>query len=81
MILTFSPHAPEIGSPTLVLQARNGIEVIKWQGAWPEEAIHVKILLAGCGQEEPGNIMQVKLATGSCHEQKGFNNQWDKKKN
>ena len=35
------------------------------------------------GQEEPGSIMRVKLATGCCHEQKsshqskikGFNNQ------
>ena len=38
-----------------------------------------------CGQEEPGSIMQVKLATGSCHEQKSsngphLNNQWDQKK-
>ena len=61
------------------------------EGAWPEEAIDAKILRAGCGQEEPGSIMRVKLATGSYHEQKsnncphqsnikGFNNQWDLKK-
>ena len=31
------------------------------EGAWAEEAIHVKILQAGCGQEEPGSIMRVKL--------------------
>ena len=48
------------------------IEVIKWKGAWPEKAIHVKILRAGCGQEEPGSIMQVKLA-GSYHVQKFSN--------
>ena len=27
------------------------------EGVWPEEAIHVKLLRAGCGQE-PGSIMQ-----------------------
>ena len=32
-------------------------EVLKWKGAWPEEAMHVNILLAGCGQEEPGSNM------------------------
>ena len=43
------------------------------------------------GQEEPGGIIRVKLATGSCPEQspviahliskiKGFNNQWNLKK-
>ena len=58
------------------------------EGAWPDEAIHIKILRAGCGQEESGSIMRVKLATESCHEQKssnsphqskikGFNNQWN----
>ena len=41
----------------------------KVKGVWPEEAVHVKILWAGCGQEEPGSIIRVKLATGSCHEQ------------
>ena len=56
------------------------------EGAWPEEAMHVKNFAGG--QEEPGSIMRVKLATESCHEQKssncphqskikGFNNQWD----
>ena len=48
---------------------RRGIEVIKLKEAWPEETIHVNILLAGCDQEEPGSIIRVKLMTGSCHEQ------------
>ena len=36
-------------------------------------AIHVNILSAECSQEEPGSIMRVKLATGSCPEQKSRN--------
>ena len=62
------------------MRARSGIEVVKYKGAWPDEAIHVLFLW------EPGSIMQV---TGSCPEQKssnyphqskmkGFNNQWGK---
>ena len=47
---------------------RTAIYVMKLKEAWPEEAIHVKILRAGCGQEEPGSIMRVKLATGCCHQ-------------
>ena len=42
---------------------------IKWKGVWPEEAIHVIFLRAGCGQGEAGRIMRVKLATSK--------NQWD----
>ena len=32
-------------------RVRTGIKVMKWKGVRPEEAIHVKILQAGCGQE------------------------------
>ena len=34
----------------------------KVERAGPEEAMHVKILWAGCGREEPGSTMRVKLA-------------------
>ena len=35
-----------------------------WRGV-AEEAIRVFVVGGGCGQEEPGIIMRVKLATGS----------------
>ena len=49
------------------------LKVIKWKGMWPKEDIHVKFCRQDVGQEEPGNIMRVKLATGSCPEQKSSN--------
>ena len=30
-------------------RVRTGIKVIEWKRAWPEEAIHVNFLWAGCG--------------------------------
>ena len=38
--------------------------VDSWSGV-AEEAIRVFVVGGGCGQEEPGIIMRVKLATGS----------------
>ena len=46
------------------------LSLATYRGAWPEEAIHEKILQAICGQEEPGSIMH---ATGSGPEQKSSN--------
>ena len=57
----------------------------KVKGAWREEAIYAIFLWARC---EPGSIMRLKLASGSCPEKKSsnfphqskikdFNNQWD----
>ena len=43
----------------------NGFLVVdSWRGV-AEEAIRVFVVGGGCGQEEPGIIMRVKLATGS----------------
>ena len=43
----------------------NGFLVVdSWKGV-AEEAIRVFAVGGGCGQEEPGIIMRVKLATGS----------------
>ena len=43
----------------------NGFLVLhSWRGV-AEEAIRVFVVGGGCGQEEPGIIMRVKLATGS----------------
>ena len=43
----------------------NGFLVVdSWRGV-AEEAIRVFEVGGGCGQEEPGIIMRVKLATGS----------------
>ena len=36
-------------------------------------ALRVKIMRTGYAQEEPGRIMQVKLATGSCPEGRSSN--------
>ena len=38
-------------------RVRTTMEVMKWKGAWPKEAIHAKLLRAGCGQEEPGQYV------------------------
>ena len=38
--------------------------VDSWRGV-AEEAIRVFVAGGGCGQEEPGIIIQVKLVTGS----------------
>ena len=87
-VISYGPILSMVICSISCYAARTGIEVIKWKRAWPEEAIHVKYLQAGCGQMEPGSVMRVKLATGSCTEQKsnncphlskikGFNNQWD----
>ena len=35
---------------------------LSWRGG-AEEAIYVIVVESGCGQEEPGNIMRVQLAT------------------
>ena len=44
---------------------RNGFLVVySWRGV-AEEAIRVFVVGGGCGQEEPGIIMRVKLVTGS----------------
>ena len=50
--------------------SENRYKVIEWKGVWPEEAIHVNVLQAGCGQE--GEISDRKLP-----QQKGFNSQRD----
>ena len=43
---------------------RNGFLVVdSWRGV-AEEAILVFVVGGGCGQEEPGIIMRVKLVTG-----------------
>ena len=44
---------------------RNSFFVVdSWRGV-AEEAIRVFVVGGGCGQEEPGIIMRVRLATGS----------------
>ena len=44
---------------------RNGFLVVdSWRGV-AEAAIRVFVVGSGCGQEEPGIIMRVNLATGS----------------
>ena len=44
---------------------RNGFLVVdSWMGV-AEEAIRVFVVGGGCGREEPGIIMRVKLMTGS----------------
>ena len=44
---------------------RNGFLVVdSWRGV-AEKAIRVFVVGGGCGQEEPGIITRVKLATGS----------------
>ena len=44
---------------------RNGFLVVGWWRGVAEEAIRVFVVGGGCGQEEPGIIMRVKLVTGS----------------
>ena len=48
---------------------KTGIEVIKWKGCGLRKP-YMQILQVGCGHEESGSIMRVKLATGSCPKQK-----------
>ena len=44
---------------------RNGFLVVDLRRGVAEEAIRVFVVGGGCGQEEPGIIMRVKLVTES----------------
>ena len=52
--------------------------IIKWKGAWSEEAIHVKILRAGCCQEEP--LIALNETPVIAHIKARSNVQWDLQK-
>ena len=75
-------HNPSYCTNELGLRARTGIECKRGVSRWSHAC---KILRGRCGQEETVSIMRVKLAMGSCPEQKSsicphqskINNQWN----